>query len=188
MWQYELHQPHLIIVATLPWESQNIKNVILQQENCITCIKASSKWTRVIMCFKFTYLGVIQQGVYETIHNVDILQKAWCKLGVTLTSDIINAVKAQRHDRLRWRVCAGGGHFEHMLLNERSFIWFIRTFYETGNIIWCMCEAGKFIPLHTSFILKSNNKNCIKIRYFLTKLHRQKKLPPFEIVDNFTAN
>jgi len=36
---YELHPPHLITVATLPCESRNSKNVILQwditKENCI---------------------------------------------------------------------------------------------------------------------------------------------------------
>ena len=47
MQQYELHPPHLINVATPPCESQNTKNVTLQQEakkeNCIRCIIASSK-------------------------------------------------------------------------------------------------------------------------------------------------
>ena len=60
-WQYELHPPHLISVATLPCESQNAKNVTLQwditKENCIICIIASSKWTRVIMCLTLTYSG-----------------------------------------------------------------------------------------------------------------------------------
>jgi len=55
------YPPHLTNVATVPCESQNTKNVILQwditKENCIRCIIASSKWTRVIMCFTFTYLG-----------------------------------------------------------------------------------------------------------------------------------
>jgi len=64
MWQYELHPPHLINVATLPCESQNTKNVVLQQditkENCITYIIASSKWTRAIMCLKFTYLACMK--------------------------------------------------------------------------------------------------------------------------------
>jgi len=49
MWQYELHPPHLINVATLPCESRNSKNVILQwditKENCIKrIVYASSKW------------------------------------------------------------------------------------------------------------------------------------------------
>jgi len=48
-------------------------------------------------------------------------KNAWYKLGVTLTSDIINAVIDQWRDRLRSCVRAGGGHFEHALLNERSF-------------------------------------------------------------------
>jgi len=50
---YELHSPHLINVSTLPCESQNSKNVILQwdinhitKENCIKrIVYASSKWT-----------------------------------------------------------------------------------------------------------------------------------------------
>jgi len=42
VWQYELHPLDLINVATLPCESQNSENVILQwditKENCIKCI------------------------------------------------------------------------------------------------------------------------------------------------------
>jgi len=61
MRQYELHAPHLINVATLPRESQNTENATLQRdstkENRIRYIIASSKWTRVITCLKFTYMG-----------------------------------------------------------------------------------------------------------------------------------
>jgi len=61
MWQCELHPPHVINVATLPCESQNTENVILQRDitkqNSIKCIIALSKWTRVILCFTLTYLG-----------------------------------------------------------------------------------------------------------------------------------
>jgi len=60
MWQYELHPPRLINIATLPCESRNTENVILQwkitKENCIKCIIALSKWANVT-CLKFTYLG-----------------------------------------------------------------------------------------------------------------------------------
>ena len=60
-WWYELNPRQLINVAALPCESQNIENVVLQQEitteNCIRCIIASSRWTRVIMWLTFTYLG-----------------------------------------------------------------------------------------------------------------------------------
>ena len=50
MWRYELHPPHLINVATLPCESRNSKNVVLQlditKQNCIKrIVYASSKWT-----------------------------------------------------------------------------------------------------------------------------------------------
>jgi len=50
IWRYELHPPHLINVATLPCESRNSKNVMLQwnitKENCIKrIVYASLKWT-----------------------------------------------------------------------------------------------------------------------------------------------
>ena len=56
---YEAHLPHLINVATLLCESQSAENVVLQRditkESCIRWI-TPSKWIRVIMCLKFTYL------------------------------------------------------------------------------------------------------------------------------------
>ena len=50
MWWYKLHPPHLISIATLPCESWNSEDVILQwvitKENCIKCVVyTSSKWT-----------------------------------------------------------------------------------------------------------------------------------------------
>jgi len=93
---YELHPSYLINVATLPCESQNTENVTLQRaitkENCITCIVASSKWTRVIMCLKFTYMSVIQQSVHETkIHDIDDLQKRLIQTCSDFDRNIINA-------------------------------------------------------------------------------------------------
>jgi len=90
MWQYEFYSTRLISVATLPCESQNTENVTLQpdvtKENYIRCVIGSSKWTRVIMCLTFTYMGVIQQNVHETkIHDIDNLHNAWCKLLLYLT-------------------------------------------------------------------------------------------------------
>ena len=66
-WWYELNPRQLISVAALPCESQNIENVVLQQEitteNCIKFIIASSRWSRVIICLKFTYFGC-----YTAVH------------------------------------------------------------------------------------------------------------------------
>jgi len=42
-------------------------------------------------------------------------ENASCKLGLPLTSDIIDTAIDQWRDRLRSCVRAGGGHFEHML-------------------------------------------------------------------------
>jgi len=96
MQQYELHSPHLTNVATLLCESQNTENIILQRditkENCIRCITASSKWTRVIMCLKFTYMGAIQQSVHETkIHDIDDLRKRLMQTSFVFDRNIINA-------------------------------------------------------------------------------------------------
>jgi len=67
---YELHPPPLITVATLACETQNPENVTLQRditkENCI----ASSKWTRVIMCLKFTYMGVTHRRPAKTLDEI----------------------------------------------------------------------------------------------------------------------
>jgi len=81
MRQYELHPPHLINVMLLHYlvkVKHRTENVISQRditkENCIRCIRASSKRTRVIMCLKFTYVGVIQQIMHEIkIHDIDDL-------------------------------------------------------------------------------------------------------------------
>ena len=142
MWCCELRPPHLLNLATLPCEGQDTKNVILQQEimkgNCMICIVALSMWTRIIMCLKFPYLGYIHTAVHVWKKPFLTCENASCKLGLPLTSDIIDTAIDQWRDRLRSCVRAGGGHFEHMLWHECSFTWFIRTLYETGNIIWCM--------------------------------------------------
>jgi len=96
MWRYELHPPHLIAVAALPCETQNTENVILRRditkENCIRCIISSSKWTRVIMCLTFTYVGVMQQSVYVTkIHEIDDLWKRLMQICFDFDGNIIDA-------------------------------------------------------------------------------------------------
>ena len=91
MWRCELHPPYLINVATLPCESQNTENVILQQEitkeNCIKCVIASSKWIRVIMCLKFTYMEcyTAKLALNKDFMTSTTCENAWCKLVLTLT-------------------------------------------------------------------------------------------------------
>ena len=90
-WQYKLHPLHLINVATLPCESQNTENVTLQRditkENCTRYITASSKWTSVTMCLKFTYVGFyIAMSVWNKDSMTSTTYKnAWCKLCLALT-------------------------------------------------------------------------------------------------------
>jgi len=65
----------------------------------------------------------MQQRVYKTkIHDVDDLQNAWCKLGLTLNRTfsrlrLTSVAIVWDHD-----VHAGGGHFEHMLWNYCLFV------------------------------------------------------------------
>ena len=87
MWQYELHPRHLLNVATLPCESENTESVILQQEitkeNCIRCIAASSKWTRVIV---FHFFWVLYNNAFmKWFMTSRTCENAWRKLGWPLT-------------------------------------------------------------------------------------------------------
>jgi len=98
MREYELHPPHLINVATLPCESENTENVIVQwditKENYIRCISASSKWTRVNghhMPEIYLYTGVTQQSVHETkIHNISDLRERLMPTFFDFDQNIIN--------------------------------------------------------------------------------------------------
>ena len=74
MWHYELHPLHLISVGTLPRETQNTENVILQQEHCI----------------KLHQGAFIQQCVYEIkIHGVEDMWKRLMQTWFDLDQDII---------------------------------------------------------------------------------------------------
>jgi len=81
MWWYEFYPPHLINVATLPCENQNTDNVVLQQditkENCIKCILASLKWTRVIYLI-FTYFSINLLLLMSSVTSLIVhLMKTW---------------------------------------------------------------------------------------------------------------
>jgi len=61
--------------------------------------------------------------VHETkIHYIDNLRKRFMQSWFDFDQNIIDAAIDQWRDRLRSCVHAGGGHFEHMLCNECSFI------------------------------------------------------------------
>jgi len=141
MWQYQLHPPHLISVATLPRETQNTENVILQQDitkqNCIRWSQLHQSGPGSSCALNLLILGVIQQCVYETIHDVEDVRKRMMQTWLAFDQDFIDVTTDQCRDRLRSCVHAGGGHIEHMLWNEHSFIWSIRTFYEAVSVL-CM--------------------------------------------------
>jgi len=58
----------------------------------------------------------MQQCVYETkIYDICDLQKCLTQTWVDSEQNVIEAAINQWRDRLRSCVCAGGGHFKHML-------------------------------------------------------------------------
>jgi len=109
--------PHLINVATLPGESQNTENVILQRDitkaNCIRCIIASVKWISVIMCLKFTDMGCYTA---KPAWSKDSWHRRPAK---TLVTNLFWLLP-EHHLRSCVHAGGGGGHFEHMLWHECS--------------------------------------------------------------------
>jgi len=100
MWQYELHPPHLINVATLACESQNAENLILQwdiiKEYCMryhSFIKVDQGHH-----MPYTYLfGVLYSKVCmkQRLMTSMTCENAWCKLGLPLTEMI--------HQNIWWK-------------------------------------------------------------------------------------
>ena len=146
----------LISVATLSCESQNTESAILQwditKENCIRCKLHQSR--RLLWCvLNLLIWGVIQQCVYETkIHDID---NAWRKLVLTLAMTSATLRIDQWRGHLRC-VRTVGGHFEHMLWYQFSFMWFTGTFRETVNAICCMyrlfwVKIKSWICIHMHF-------------------------------------
>jgi len=91
------------------------------------------------MCLKFTYFDIAtqQRGVWKTkIHGINDLQKRLMQTWFDFDQNVTNIATDQWRDRLGSCASAGGGHFAYMLWNECSFIWLIKTFYETVNVTW----------------------------------------------------
>jgi len=83
----------------------------------------------------------MQQCMCETkIRDIDDLHRRMSKTWFDFEQDIIDTAIDRWRDGLRSCESAGSGHFEHIIWNERSFIWFIRTFYETVNAMWCIAR------------------------------------------------
>jgi len=140
MWRYELHPPHLINVATLPCESRNSKNVISQWD--ITkqnCIKVSYMLHRNGPV-DYKILGAMQQCLYGTkICDIYDLQNAWRKLGLTLNRTLLGCDWPVVWPFEIMCVCWWRTLWTHAAkLLFICIMWFIRTFCETVNVIWCI--------------------------------------------------
>ena len=142
MWRYELHPPHLINVATLPCEIRNSENVILQwgitKENCIKyMVYALSKWT----CRLSNFWCYAAMRVWNTdLCDICDLQKRLTQTWVDSKQNVIEAAIDQCRTSVWDHVCV----LVATTLNtccEIMFIcimWFVRRFYETVNVIWCI--------------------------------------------------
>jgi len=125
-WRYELHPRHLINVATLPCESRNSENVILQwdiaKENCIKCIVyASWKWTRRSIKFGMLCSNACTKQRFVTSTGMTC-KKCLTQTWIDSEQNVMEAATDQWHDRLRSCVHPSGRHFEHMLWNYCLFV------------------------------------------------------------------
>jgi len=145
MWQYKLHPPHLINIATLPCESQNTENVILRQD--IT--------KELLHQMYHSFIKVDQSHHVLYIYLFGVLYSKACVKQRFMTSTRpakmldpnLFWLWPEHHpcwrDHLRSCVHAGGGQFECMLWPECSLMWFARTF------LWnCQCNL-----MHVTAIL-----------------------------------
>jgi len=139
MWRYKLHPPHLINIATLPCETLNSENVIPQwditKENDISNVSHMLHRNGPV---DYKIWGVMQQRIqYETkICDIDDLQKC------------LDWLWTERYRRCNWSMarpsemmcaCWWRTLWTHAVkLVLICIMWFIRTFYETVNVIWFM--------------------------------------------------
>jgi len=82
----------------------------------------------------------MQLCVYGTkMCDICDLQKCLTQTWVDFEQNIIEAVIGQWRDSLRSHVRAGGRLWTHTAkLLFICIMWFIRTFYETVNVYWCI--------------------------------------------------
>jgi len=95
VWRYELHPPHLISVATLPCESQNTGNVILQRditkENCIRWSQLHGSGPGSSRALNLFISDFVQQCVHGIkIHDFEDLWKRLMQIWFDSDQDIID--------------------------------------------------------------------------------------------------
>ena len=123
-------------------------------------IITSSKWTRVITCLIFTYLGCYTA---KRVWNKNLWRQQPTKM---LDANLFWRWPEHHRcwcDHLRWCVHAGGGHFQRMLWPECSFMWFTRTFYETVNVIWC---------INSYFVVDIKSWSCVHMHFRFFDFHK----------------
>jgi len=134
-WWREFQPPHPIIVAALPCESRNTKNVKYYRG---ILPKKLASYVSGIMYQQMLYgngLGswVLYLLVYTKQWFMTLMtcRNAWCKLALTLNRALYTTLRLTSawHDRMRSVVRAGGGHFEtrhtKCRLETRDLKWII---------------------------------------------------------------
>ena len=141
MWRYELHPPHLITVATLPTTLCKSKHRKCNSTTGYYQRKLHQMYHSVIKVDQGHHVPEIYLYVCYTA------KRAWNKdswhqrPAKTLDANLLFWLWPEHHrcwrDHLRSCVHDSIWHFERMLWHKCLFMWFIRTFYDTVNVVWC---------------------------------------------------
>jgi len=136
-----IHPPHLINIATLPCENRNSANVILQWD--ILPKKIASN-----VSYMLHRNGPAHYKIWGVIQHVR--NKDWCHLWPAKMLYVnLGWLWTERYRGCNWPPVARPSEimcacwwrtlWTHAVkLLFICIMWFIRTFYETVNVIWCI--------------------------------------------------
>jgi len=143
MWRYELHSLHLINVATLPCESRNSKMLYYSGTLPKKIASNISYMLHRNGPVDYKIWAVMQQFVYETkMCDIYDLQKCLTQTWVDFEQNVIESALDKWRDNLR--SCMRAACWWRTLWTYAAkllcicIMWFIRTFCETVNVIWCI--------------------------------------------------
>jgi len=140
MWWYELHSPHLINVATVPCESRNTE----QWNTTVGYYQRKLHQMYHIELHRngpvdYKIWDVMQQCVYETkICDMTLLDANLAWLWTDYYQRCDRPVARQSEITCAFWWWALWTHTVKLLFI--CILWFIRTFYETVNVIWCIWQ------------------------------------------------
>ena len=165
MWRYERYQPRPINVATLPCESHNTENVILQREitkeNCVKCNTTSPKWTSAL---NLLIWGVIQQRVHETIQVIDDLRKRLMQTRFDFDYSTLSML----------RLTSGTIIWDHVC------VLVVQTFNTCSDMNVHLCDASEYViklsmwfdPCNGYFLVNIKSWSCVHVHFGVSTFTR----------------